>query len=172
MGQSEARARVQVFRFLPRPSLPAAPSLFLLPSLLDKRPPLPWAPARTQRSVWAAGRYLLGEPDFYFLRHPSLTSPHWLRGSVQVGTVSPAGQDSRLPVVFSCPCLDAPMPSGHQVSLSCGSHCLCPSSRHFPGPLPENHPSCWTLLHLALAPFTPAGCHGRLWALLGRLSTS
>lgn len=51
VGQSEARARVQVFRFLPRPSLPAAPSLFLLSSLLDKRPPPPWAPARIQRSV-------------------------------------------------------------------------------------------------------------------------
>lgn len=82
----------------------------------------------------------LGEPDFYVLCHPSLTSGHWFGGSVQVGTVSPAGQDSRLPVVLLLPlprCLRA-LPSlvwALVVSLpSCGSHCLCSSSRHLPGP--------------------------------------
>lgn len=96
----------------------------------------------------------LGDPDFYVLCHPSLTSGHWLRGSVQVGTVSP--QARTLGSLLSCsrPCLDALVPSGHQASLpSCGSHCLCSSSRHLLGPcllrrtIPVAGPcSSWLLL--------------------------
>lgn len=139
---------------------------------------------------WTRGHLLLGlqqgkclgiwkvpleEPDFYVLCHPSLTSGHWLRGSVQVGTVSPAGQDSRLPVVLFPPlprCPGALWPPGLPALLWIPLPLLLLMTSPRALPPPENHPGCWTLLQLALAPFTHAGCHGLLWALLGPLGTS
>lgn len=119
-------------------------------------------------------RVSLGEPDVYVL-YRSLTSAHWFGGSVQVGTVSPAGQDSRLPVFLLLPlprCPRALWPPGLPALLWIPLPLLLLTTSPRALPPPEDHPSCWTLRQLSLAPFTPAGCHGLLWALLGHLGTS
>ena len=125
--------------------------------LLDKRPPTPRAPVRTQKSARAAGRYFaVGRGDLLCSPAPVPSQPSPVatvpRGSVQVGTASPAGRDSRLPALLLQPSPACPRviwPRGLPALLRVPLPLLVFTTSPRALPLPENQPSCQTLLWLA-----------------------
>lgn len=135
-------------------------------SLLDKRPPTPRAPVRTQKSARAAGRYFaVGRGDLLCSPAPVPSQPSPMatvpRECVQVGAASPAGRDSRLPVLLQpspgCPRVIWPrgLPAHLRVPLPLLVFTTSPRAL----PLPENLPAarpCSGWSPRALVP--SAGC--------------
>lgn len=142
-------------------------------SLLDKRPPSPRAPVRTQKSARAAGRYFaVGRGDLLCSPAPVPSQPSPTatvpRESVQVGTASPAGRDSRLPVLLQpspgCPRVIWPrgLPAHLRVPLPLLVFTTSPRAL----PLPENLPAarpCSGWPPRALVPSAVASFGAHCW---------